>query len=394
MVPAAQKQTEEAVVPIRLIDWISFLFGFADAFLLYLGSSYIRAALHTDNVSPFYLGTFAIILIASFYLHTLIRWFGRTSLLSVLLFFLAGSAAMLVVMSPSILGVLVLAFHIVCMNVAWIVLDIVLEDYSEDRKSGRIRGLYLTIMNAGFLLGPFLAIRTLVRFDYAGVFLGGFLAYALIFLMATLGLRRSNSRFHRRIRPLEIVARAKGNATVMRIYSVAFALDFFYAVMIVYMPFRLLELGFDWSRISVIFTAMLVPFVLLQYPAGRLADRKYGEKEMLIGALLLMAASTAAVALSDSTSLLWWATLLVLTRVSAAVIEVLRDSYFYKHVNGEDGDLIAFFRTTRPTSNILAAALAGLVLLMFPVQSVFWLVVGVALLALVPAFRLEDTQAE
>lgn len=389
---ASSHRTQSEVAPIRLIDWISFLFGFADAFLIYLASSYVQQAVETDNVSPFYLGTFSIVLLLSFYLHTFIRVLGRTSLLSILLFFLASSAAVLTIIPASVLGILVLSFHIICINMAWIVLDIVLEDYSEDQRSGRIRGLYLTIMNAGFLLGPFLASRTLSRFEFSGVFFGTFMVYSIVFLLATLGLRRTNNRFHHRIRPLEIVARAKASTTIMNIYSVAFLLDFFYTIMIIYMPFRLREIGFDWNAIGVMFTFMLLPFVLLQYPIGRLADKRYGEKGMLILSILLMIVSSTLVAVSASTSMLWWMLILVLTRVSAASMEVLRDSYFYKHVNGEDGDLIAFFRTARSASNIVSAILAGILLLFFPVQSVFWLITAVALVTLLPASMLEDSR--
>jgi len=70
----------------------------------------------------------------------------------------------------------------------------------------------------------------------------------------------------------------------------------------------------------------------------------------------------------------------------------MRDSYFYKHVNGDDDDLIAFFRTTRPVANILGATVSVPLLLFFPLPSVFIAAAVVMLLSLRSAFALDDTR--
>lgn len=378
----------------RLLDWIAILFGFADAFLLYLASSYVHEAVQTENVGLFYVVTFAIVLVGLLYLHTLIRYIGKTSLASLTLFGLAGSGLFLVVLPPGWAGVVVLSLHLVFVNIAWTVLDVIIEDVSEDGRSGRIRGVHLALMNAGFLFAPFLASRVLEQYGFSGVFLGSALTYMTVFLLATLGLRRVNHRFREKIMPSQTMRKAWRMPDIPRIYLASFALEFFYAIMIVYMPFRLLDLGFSWNEIGVMFTVMLLPFALLQYPIGRLADRYYGEKEMLIGSLLLMAVSVGAVALI-SAKLFWlWTLILLLTRIGAAAVEVLRDAYFYKQIDGNDGDLIAFFRTNRPVANIVAAALAAVVLSATGLPAVFWLSVVVSLFAAFSLRNLRDTEPE
>jgi MFS family permease len=136
---------------------------------------------------------------------------------------------------------------------------------------------------------------------------------------------------------------------------------------------------------------MLLPFVLMQYPLGVMADRRFGEKEFLIMSLGLAFMITMAVGLFSSTSLFFWAVLLFLSRVGAAGIEVLRDAYFYKQIDGGDDDLIAFFRTARPAANVIGALLAIPLLALFPLQSVFFLASAVLLVSLYSAFALEDT---
>ena len=146
--------------------------------------------------------------------------------------------------------------------------------------------------------------------------------------------------------------------------------------------------------IGIIFTMMLVPFVLLQYPAGILADKKIGEKEMIIIALLIMAAATLSVYFIHSMSVLVWGAALFATRVGAALIEILRDSYFYKKVDGHDVDLINFMRTSMPVAYILSTAMSTIFILVFSLKFAFILVALVVLSALYPAFKLQDNPSE
>ena len=104
--------------------------------------------------------------------------------------------------------------------------------------------------------------------------------------------------------------------------------------------------------------------------------------------------STAALVWIESTSVLVWAGALFVTRIGIAGIEVLSDTYFYKRIEGNDGDLIAFFRTARPLGNIVAALFLGTWLLFFSLSSVFLLPAIVLALAIIPAFLLDDNLSE
>jgi MFS family permease len=171
-------------------------------------------------------------------------------------------------------------------------------------------------------------------------------------------------------------------------------LEFFYALMIVYTPLYLLDLGMTWSQIGVTFTIMLIPFILINYPVGVIADKKLGEKEMIIFALFLMAFSTLSVYFVASTSVAVWGFVLFMTRVGAAMVETLRDSYFYKRIDGDDMDIISFFRTSKSAAYISATAVSAMLLVVFPVKVMFLFLTFVILLALYPAFTLVDNKSE
>jgi MFS family permease len=180
----------------------------------------------------------------------------------------------------------------------------------------------------------------------------------------------------------------------MKIYSISFVLEFFYALMIVYTPLYLLNFGLSWDQIGIIFTIMLIPFVVLEYPLGFIADKKFGEKEMIIAGLLVMGFSAGSIFFISSKAVWIWALVLLMTRIGAATIEILRDSYFYKKIDGRDIDLISFFRTARSTAYVFATAVSAISLVFFPLKSTFLLTAAVVLLGLYPAFKLVDNECE
>lgn len=386
-----KQKTIQEKNPIRLLSRVVLLLGFSDAFWLYMSSSYLRAASGTENVGLFYGVVFACVLGLLFLLPGFIRRLGKTTLLSLLLFFLALAMLVLSILSPSFLGMALLGTVIVINSVAWVVIDIILEDFSTDNSSGRIRGWHLMLMNTGILAGPLLASQLMDRVGFWGIFLASAFLYVLVFLWIILGLHSVNFHFKREVAWKGFWRKIRTTPDILRIYGVSFALEFFYVVMIVYMPLRLLDLGFSWTQIGLIFTVMLLPFVIIQYPLGVLADKRWGEKEMLLIALAILAVSTGVAAFSSSTSLGFWMVVLFVTRIGAAAIEVLRDAYFYKQIDGDDGDIIAFFRTTRPTANIVVAILGAVLLLWFPLTIVFILSVLVSVSVLCMTFSLKDT---
>jgi MFS family permease len=249
-------------------------------------------------------------------------------------------------------------------------------------------------MNAGFILGPFQSTRILEKFDFSAIFFVSLIINAIIFVVALVGLRGVNHDFKRELSIGKLLKQVFRRKNVMRIYYISFVLTFFYALMVIFTPLYLLDLGMTWGEIGFIFTGMLMPFIVFQYPMGVLADKKMGEKELIIGALILMGISTTAIYFTQSTSIAVWIVILFLTRMGAACTEVLRDSYFFKRIDSEDVDIIDFFRTSRSVAYIAVAVLTAILLLFLPLKSVFLLLVVVIFSGLYPAFKLVDNMGE
>jgi MFS family permease len=374
----------------ELISLISFFLGFSQAVLLYVMSTYFKEASGSENVSGFYFIAYAILLFVLLNLHKMTRKLGKTSIFMVILALKIVSLVFLANSHPSNLGIFLLMLYVIFSGLEWVSLDTILESFSCDKESGRIRGMHLTILNAGFLIGPFISTWLLGRFDFSGIFVFLLIFNILVFFFALLKLRDTNGKSVVDISILALLRKVVKRKNVMAIYYISLALEFFFALMVIYVPIYLIDLGLDWSQIGIIFTVMLLPFVLLQYPMGFLADKKTGEKKLLILALFIMALSALLAYFTTSTSVLVWSLVMLGTRIGAAMVEILRDSYFYKRIDGDDVDLINFFRTAMPVGYILAAVASFILLLFLPLSSIFVLLVLVVFSALIPAYHLAE----
>ena len=315
---------------VRLLSGLSFVLGFLDAFLLYILSSYFAQISGESLVGSFYLVAFVLVFWLLMHLQPIVHSLGSVRFLGILLVGLIGTSFFLSLDDPSWAGAAALLAYMICNNLLWSVMDVLVEDFSSDQVSGRVRGLYLTVMNAGLLLAPILSTKTLALAGYPGIFTVLGIGYMLVFIAALIGLRNHRTARLPKIAFAETIRKVMKRKNVLLIYGVSWTLEFFYSIMIVYMPILLLSQGFDWEEIGFIFTVMLIPFVLVQYPLGIMADKKWGEKELLFVALVILGVSTAVAGFTRSTDVVFWAGLLFVTRFGAAALEVLRDSYFYR----------------------------------------------------------------
>ena len=163
--------------------------------------------------------------------------------------------------------------------------------------------------------------------------------------------------------------------------------------MVIYTPIYLHgNLGFGWDEIGIIFSIMLLPFVLVTFPLGKLSD-KIGEKKILALGFLIATGTVFTIPFIQEHSILIWALVLFATRVGAATIEIMSESHFFKIVKEEDVDEISFFRNTGPVSFIIAPLVAIPVLLYTPsFEFIFFALSAILLLGLFITLRLKDVK--
>lgn len=271
-------------------------------------------------------------------------------------------------------------------------LDIFVKDLSQETSIGKSRGLYLMILNLAWVVSQAISGSVVTKSSFKGLYLLGACFMALVVIIFVKSLHNFIDPKYKKVAILDTFKVFVKNKNISKIYLVNFILKFFYVWMIIYTPIYLHEhIGFHWDAIGLIFTVMLLPFVALTYSLGKLSD-KIGEKEFLTLGFIFIAVSTMLIPFITEPSLLIWAGILFATRVGAATIEIMSESYFFKNVSKEDPDIISFFRNTSPLAFILAPLIAIPVFIFTPsFEHIFFVLGAILLTGLYVTLRIKDT---
>lgn len=358
---------EQAIAPahskrtfLQLLYTNGFLVTVATALITYINSTFLESIVPKAYVGVVFAAAYGLTIFAMEYYGPLITKFGnlRVMMGTFIIHFIV--TLLLAFNLHSVISIVAFLIFVVCINVTAINYDILLEMISANTETGRIRGAFLTVLNLGFVVSPIITGQIVQKWGFNMVYLvSALVLLPAIFLL--LGLKDGKKVKFKAHGSLVTVWRKTWEDKNLRgIFGTAFMLYFFYSWMIIYTPIYLLEHGFTWNEIGIIFTVMLIPFVLFEFPAGYIADRYLGEKELLIFGLVLMALAVLLFVFMDS--FLGFMIVLFLSRCGASLVEVMRDTYFYKIVDAEDIDLIDRFRSVGPVAYMMAPVMASVLL--------------------------------
>jgi predicted MFS family arabinose efflux permease len=326
-------------------------------------------------------------------MHVILRKFGnfRTALvltgIQILLFY------GIINLKESFLLIPLLIISISLINLISFTLDIFLERNSDTKHTGTIRGHYLTVSNSAWILGPLLAGMIITDSGYKGIYAAAFGLLFPIFYLIYRNFKKFKDPHYPKISLTKSVALIMNDRDLSKLTVINTVLQTFYSWMTIYTPIFLNKIiGFSWTEISIIFTIMLVPFVLIETPLGKLADRKYGEKEIMAIGYIIMGISTIILSFITVKSLAIWAIILFLTRIGAAAAEAMIETYFFKKVDVKDSEILSIFRITRPLSFFIAP-LITVVGLMFVSNTYLFAIIGtLCIITIIPIALIRDTR--
>ncbi len=375
---------------IRFLNFSSFLLGLASSLVLYWESSYLKAATASENISKYFFVGYSVALILIFNWHRVIDKLNerRAYFIS-----LAGKAlviAFLIWAPVNQTSAWMISLYMVFAVLTWVDLDILLEQSSKDNKTGRIRGLYLSLMNAGYFISPVLSGFLIFKLGFKVMFTASFFVMLMIIPLSIIKLDSKDKKNRQKsVKFISIVRNIKERKEIRTVYWISFLLEFFYASMIIYVPLVLIEKGFNAQSLGYVFSFMLLPFLLIQYPVGLGLDKGISFSKISAVAFFLMLFSSLGFFVIDQMSIIFWAALLFLGRFGAAAIEVIRDSYFYKCIDHKNIDLITFYRSLRPIAYITVSIIAAVVTDSFHFRAIFIIIPLVMLIGVMMSARLD-----
>lgn len=372
----------------------AFLSAFHVFMLVYINSSFLSQFISEKAVGLlFIIGSFASITVFMI-IPIILRLFGNYAtiiiftILEILVLFGIAFTGRAEIILPLFVA------HWIIFQIMFINMDIFFESLQKkETDTGIKRGITMTIMNSALIMS-ILTIGFILKdgefFKIYAVSAGILIPFLIVIFLK---FRKFKDPVYKNFNAIRTLKRVWANKSIMNIFTAQLFLKFFFSWMVIYMPIYLHNyIGFDWPKISVIFTIMLLPFIIFEIPAGKIADIRLGEKELLSAGFIITAVFTMIIPFISTASFLIWTIILFLTRIGASLIEITTESYFFKHVKGDDADIISFFRITNPLSYIIGPIAAIITLQFLPFQYIFFVLGIIMLLGLKYSLTLKDTR--
>lgn len=239
-------------------------------------------------------------------------------------------------------------------------LDIFLEQNTEQKYVGSVRGMYLTVYNLAPIITPVMVGLILSEStEYWKIYSISALFLIPFLLIILLNFKNFKDPEYPKIDITRTIKHFLNSENVYDVFIDDFLLNVFYCWMVIYMPLYLIkDIGFNWEEVGLILGIALLPFILFQFLVGKIEDRRHDEKMVLIFGFLIMAFSVLIMSFITDKNFIFWATILFVSRIGASIVEVSTEIYFFKHVKATNSGYISLFRMARSIPFLIVPAVA------------------------------------
>lgn len=377
-----------------ILYFSGLVLAISSALPAYLQSNFLNKFVSLETLSLFFISANALTVLSILLFPKLIKKLSNFFLTKAILIIYAASLLGLSIADSPISALISTIFLTISSNLLWINMDVLVENFSKNSSTGRTRTLYFTFINLGWIFAPTLASYLIVLGDYQLSYLvAAFLNVPVFFTFLFQSKQLKDNIAYSREKITTVIKKTWQNKNLRGIFFVALLLQLFFSTAVVYIPIYLHQnMGIAWGSLGLMFSIMLVPFVLFEIPAGIIADKYIGEKEILFLGFTILAVSLLCFFLIKTDAFLVWAGILFFSRVGACLIEAMRETYFFKIVDAKDVGYINIFRTTAPLGYIIGPGLAMLILAFLPLNYLFLAVAMIMLLGFGFVASLKDTK--
>lgn len=385
---------------LRLLTYLSgFFLTIHMAFPSYFNAQFLGQFIKTDQIGIIYAISAILTILLIINVPKLIRKIGLSKTISLITILdLLAVIPVAFIKNPWV----ILTFFIIYYSLGFIVryvLDIYLEKISDNRNTGDIRGIFLSFTNIAFLISPFLAGTLIADRGFSVIFIISAIALLPVIYLSLFQLKEQES--HRQVKNRHVFSALKrlwsnkslATKNIRNILCVDFLLNLFYSIMVVYTAIYLEQtIGLNKENIGIIFTAMLLPFVLFEFPLGKLADKYLGEKEILSAGFVIIGLATISISFTNVATVWLWAFILFMTRTGASAIEIMKETYLFKKITEDDTDILSISRNMQPISYIIGPLSVSIFITFFDLKYIFLALGLIMLFGLRYSLVLTDTK--
>jgi predicted MFS family arabinose efflux permease len=254
--------------------------------------------------------------------------------------------------------------NMVCSFLFLTIINFFIEEFEDPTATGETRGIFLTLINSGILLSALFAGQILSLYSYNVLWLVSASCLVPIFFLIKHNYAHIKDAKIKNPNMLPAIKQIIKDKDIFAIFVSIMTLECFFVTMAIYAPSVLknnLDIGIE-TYLSVILPFALIPFVVFPYQLGVIADKKYGEKEMLLIGLFILIIINIVFPNINDVKIFTVAAFLFLARIGAAMIESMCTIYFYKKVKAENISMISLFSSTRVLSYLVMPLISSIVL--------------------------------
>lgn len=379
---------------LKILYFLGFILAISSALPAYIQSNFLEQFVSLNVLSLFFIAANAGAIFTIILFPKLIKLLSNYFLTKITLIIYGCSLLGLTMTSNSIGALVNIILFTVSSNLLWINMDILVEGFSENKQTGKIRAFYFTFINLGWIFSPILSAYLISIGGYSTTFIASAaLLVPIFFIFLYQGKNLKDKISYSKEAVITVLKRMWTNTNLRGIFFVALLLNLFFSCAVVYIPIYLhRDLQMDWKILGYIFSLMLIPFLVFEIPAGIIADKYLGEKEILFVGFAIITASLFSFYLISSSAAWIWAGVLFVSRIGAALVEAMREAYFFKIVDAKDVGYINIFRITSPIGYILGASIAIFTLFFFPLKFLFLILTILMLSSFYFVYTLKDTK--
>lgn len=372
--------------PLGVIFMLTFLTQLGYAVITPFLALYFSRYVPVGVVGLIFAGTYGLNILANIFSAKIIE---RISERKSLVYALGGAAGAIafVGFAGHVIGIVILfALYTFLLTVALYNIDLYIKQYSAADSLAGNEGKLGMFGNLGWLVGPFIGSALAVQFGLPAVFIASAAATVAALILFV------EARPHDRdlVKPSagsfgQAVRNYFRDPELVKLYIISFGLSFFYGAWN-FAPILLAGRGLSLGDVGIVYGLSALPWVLFEYPVGRLADRRFGERIFIVIGFALMAAAT--ITFGGSRTAAWVIGALFVGIIGSSLIERTHAAKFYRQASAADVEQISVWRTSTGLGFIIAPLLAAWVLSLASLEFYFSMVGLAGLLFLAAALSL------
>ncbi len=144
------------------------------------------------------------------------------------------------------------------------------------------------------------------------------------------------------------------------LYIASMGIIFWWVLFYTFIPLFMANSGLNASQIGIVLALVTVPLILLEVPAGKLADKFGYRKFLFLGFIILAIAGL----LASFSSIYFALGFIILGSFGAAFLEPLREAFFFKTVSAKDeADFYPVYKTALEVGRLMGLFLFSTILL-------------------------------